>query len=61
MHEFCWKSGMAECLSLSIIDGPNDGRHNIINHMNVFNMNVPIIWDDAQVYEKYAIGGLKVF
>lgn len=40
---------------LIIIDGPTDGRHNIINHMNVFDMNVPIIWDDTQVYEKYAI------
>ena len=40
---------------LLIIDGPNDGRENIINYIDMFKKDIPIIWDDTQVYEKYAI------
>tara|TARA_B100000768_G_C11226449_1_gene353023 strand:+ start:664 stop:1164 length:501 start_codon:yes stop_codon:yes gene_type:complete len=40
---------------LLIIDGPNDNREEIVNHINIFKNDVPVIWDDTQVYEKYAI------
>ena len=40
---------------LLIIDGPNDGRQNVINYIDIFKKDIPIIWDDTQVYEKYAI------
>jgi hypothetical protein len=40
---------------LLIIDGPNNGRDNVINYIDIFKKDIPIIWDDAQVYEKYAI------
>lgn len=40
---------------LLIIDGPNDNREEIVNHINILKNDVPVIWDDTQVYEKYAI------
>jgi hypothetical protein len=40
---------------LLIVDGPNNGRENIINHLEFIDPNSLIIWDDTQVYEKYAI------
>ena len=40
---------------LLIIDGPNDNRQEIVNYINIFKNNIPVIWDDTQVYEKYAI------
>ena len=40
---------------LLIIDGPNHNREKIVYYINDFNTNVPIIWDDTQVYESYAI------
>jgi len=40
---------------LLIVDGPNDGRENINNYLDIIDTNCLIIWDDTQVYEKYAI------
>lgn len=40
---------------LLIIDGPNDNREKIIDYINDFNTDVPIIFDDTQVYEEHAI------
>jgi hypothetical protein len=40
---------------LLIVDGPNDGRENINNYLEIVKENSLIIWDDTQVYEKYAI------
>lgn len=39
---------------LLIIDGPNYGRENINNHLDIIDQNCLIIWDDTQVYEKFA-------
>lgn len=40
---------------LLIVDGPNENREEIINHTDILKSDIPIIWDDTQVYEKYAI------
>ena len=40
---------------LLLIDGPNDDRENILNYIEDFKTDIPIIWDDTQVYEKFAI------
>jgi hypothetical protein len=40
---------------LLLIDGPNNNRQEIIKHIEMFKNDIPIIWDDTQVYEKYAI------
>jgi hypothetical protein len=40
---------------LLIVDGPNHGRENINNYLDIINTNSLIIWDDTQVYEEYAI------
>ena len=37
------------------MDGPNHGRENINNYLHIIKNNCFIIWDDTQVYEKYAI------
>lgn len=40
---------------LLIIDGPNDNREKILDNIDIFKNDIPIIWDDTQVYEKFAI------
>lgn len=40
---------------LLIVDGPNNGRENINDYLHIFKDDCFIIWDDTQVYEKYAI------
>lgn len=40
---------------LLIIDGPNDNREKIVDFINDFKTDIPIIWDDTQVYEPHAI------
>ena len=40
---------------LLIVDGPNNNREEVINHTNLLKSDIPIIWDDTQVYEKHAI------
>ena len=42
---------------LLIVDGTNYNREEIVNHINIFKNNTPIIWDDTQceAYEEAAI------
>jgi len=40
---------------LLIIDGPNHNREKIVDYIKDFNTNIPILWDDTQVYETHAI------
>ena len=40
---------------LLIIDGPNEKREKIVDYITDFKTDIPIIWDDTQVYEPHAI------